>query len=121
MRRGALLKSPAKPVWQLRSLWRTRHPNPRACFANGYGTERLDPCAKYTTGRAVLSGPKASSARRKPNPYPRVWIGTVGLARHHSVLSITLTCRLFGAAGVTSVVALWATWALTASTPSFAS
>src|SRR5437879_3913184 len=121
MRHSALLKSPGKPVWQLRSQLATRHPNPRVYYANGFGTVPLGQCAKYIIGRAVLSGRRASNAQKKLNRCPKVWIGSFGSARHHSVLSTTLTCLLFGAAGATSVVALWATWVPTVSTRFFAS
>src|SRR5882762_1825426 len=121
MRRGGLPKSPRKPVWRLRSQLGTKPPNPRVYCANGFGTVPLGQYAKFIIGRAVLSGLRASNTQRRPNRYPKVWIGIYGSARHHRALSTTLICLLFGAAGATSVVAPWATWVRTVSTQFFAS
>src|SRR5882757_4610105 len=121
MRRGGLPKSPRKRVWRLRSQLAIKPPNPRVYCANGFGTAPLGQYVKFTIGQAVHSGLRASNAQRKPNRRPKVWIGNYGSARRHSALSTTLTCLLFGAAGATSVVALWAIWVRTVSTQFFAS
>src|SRR5260370_11401 len=71
MKPGVLRKLLARPEWQLRLQLLTRHPRIRGCYANGFGTEPLVRCARWQTGRAVLSGPRVLSVQAKPKRSPR--------------------------------------------------
>jgi len=88
--------------------------NTRVCCANGFGPALLDLFGRSSTGRAALSGPRASNAPRKCSRCPSDWIGTCGLARRRSALSTMPTCPSYGAAGTTSAAGPSAIWAATA-------
>src|SRR5260370_39892782 len=99
MRRGGWRKLRGRRASQHRLPWATKRRKPRACFANGFGTEQSDQSAKFTTGRADLTGRKASNGRRKRNLFLRDSIGIYGSVRRRNVLSTALTCRLCGGGG----------------------
>src|SRR6266853_7023881 len=116
MRRGDWRKSRARREWQRRLRWETKRRKRRACFANGFGTERSDLCARCTTGQAGLTGRKELSGPRKRNLCRMDWTGIYGSVPRQNVLSTTLTCHLYGGDGAILDAVRWATWVRTVTT-----
>src|SRR6266478_3427125 len=116
MRRGGRRKLRGRRASQHRLPWAIKRRRPRACFANGFGTEQSDQSAKFTTGRADLTGRKASNGRRKRNLFLRDSIGIYGSVRRRNVLSTALTCLLCGGDGTILDAVRLATWVRTVMT-----